>query len=108
MTAQEWQGIPHGRCDACGSAFSKVMETSQDEDAVRVRIRRCKACGKRWATEEQKIPMQAYFGRSTARVNDKIKRGLRFQPCHYCGRSYRGRGFLRHARRWHPDHLRGY
>lgn len=83
----------------CGSKFFLVERTDHDEDNWAIRIRRCRNCGEKMATEERKIPLEAFFSRAVFHDTYRIEAEKRTtRTCRFCGNPYRGQSFSRHCR----------
>jgi len=101
-------GIRWG-CWKCDSPNSRVIATGYDDDGIKIRLRRCTRCSATWETEEQRIAPGTFHQRDkTKREHGFLRRGATKQICQYCGNTYPGRGFKRHAAHAHPWYKRTY
>lgn len=89
-------------CARCRAKPSDVVDTSDDEEGYRLRVRRCKRCGTRWATEETPISLEAFYLRSaTRRRRDLERQHRRKMTCRVCDGTYHYGSYAehRHTRR---------
>lgn len=92
------------KCEKCGSKFFTVSRTDHDEDNQVIRIRTCRNCGERIATEERVIPLASFFGR--AQMHDryrKVAEARTIRTCRFCQHPYRGQSFSKHVLT--PEHM---
>lgn len=88
----------------CGGKRWSVIRTDHDADANPIRIRQCRNCKARRATEEREIPIESFFGRATQHDRyrkEAEKREVRI--CRFCKGTYRGQRFSKHCKT--PEHL---
>jgi hypothetical protein len=96
------------RC-TCGSTNSDVIRTEHDEDNLTLRMRKCRNCEERYATEERLIPTAAFFTRAhSLAVRNRTAYRTMHRDCYYCGNAYRGGTYRQHCRTTaHENSLRG-
>lgn len=85
------------RCE-CGSTSFSVTRTDHDEDNLVLRIRTCRNCKAKIATEERLIPLESFFGRAVFHDKYRVEAEKRtVRRCRFCDLPYRGQSFSRHC-----------